>query len=228
MDGGDAQEPSVRSKRSPKASGQGWRIWSSDPLSCSRAVLHSSRRGRPWSAPSAPSQTHERRRLHAWRLPADLRRLCAVLFATDHLTDSTRSPPRSTASSSTARVGDMVEARGEVMRAGGSLVFVRGISPPPDGHCSISRPSSRRCGAGCRHLTCQQRGAASFRLPPLPVRHMLACQRPSRTPDAGPRPNRPSPLAPSSDASSTPTASWCARACSTPPNAPPSPAIAKT
>ncbi len=80
MDGGDAQAP-YSLEEVTEGEWAGWRIWSSDPYELLSGPFYSRREesGAMVCAFRAEAQAHERRRLHAWRLPADLRRLFPVL-----------------------------------------------------------------------------------------------------------------------------------------------------
>jgi len=108
----------------------GWRQWvGGDPYETSPAPSISARtRCGHGLRLSGRDQAHERRRLHARRLHADLR----GLFPVRHRARGLQGGHAVTVSLNgefvgPANVGDLVEATGEVVRAGGSLVFLRGL-----------------------------------------------------------------------------------------------------
>ena len=75
----------------------------------------------------ADKHAHERRRLHARRLPDDLRRLLDLRDRARRADgDGSVTASLNCEFVDAAREGELIECRGEVVRAGASMVFVRG------------------------------------------------------------------------------------------------------
>ena len=129
MDGGDAQEP-YSLEEVTDGEWKGWRIWSSDPYELLSGPFYSRREESGAMVCAFRAEAKHMNGggfMHGGCLLtfADYSLFC---IATDHLTDN----HSVTASLNgefidSARVGDIVEARGEVIRAGGSLIFIRGL-----------------------------------------------------------------------------------------------------
>ena len=129
MDGGDAQEPWVPIEIT-KGEWAGWRIWSSDPYEL-------------LSGPFYCRRTEDGRMVCAFRAEAKhmngsgfMHGGCLLTFADYALfciaSDALKDTGSVTASLNGefidgAREGELIEAVGEVVRAGGSLVFIRGL-----------------------------------------------------------------------------------------------------
>lgn len=128
MDGGDAQAPWTPNVIT-EGDWAGWRIWGSDPFEIMTGPFYARRDeiGRMVCAFTA-EQKHMNGGgfMHGGCLMtfADYALFC---IASDALKDSGSVTASLNAEFvDAARVGDLIEARGEVVRAGGSLVFVRG------------------------------------------------------------------------------------------------------
>ncbi len=129
MDGGDAQEP-WRPIEIVEGEWAGWRIWSSDPYEL-------------LSGPFYCREQSDGAMVCAFKAEAkhmngggNMHGGCLLTFADYSLFciahDALTGVGSVTASLNgefidAAREGDLVEARGEVVRAGGSLVFIRGL-----------------------------------------------------------------------------------------------------
>ena len=129
MDGGDAQTPWTPIAVTD-GEWAGWKVWSSDPFELLAGPFYS-------------RETEDRRMVCAFRAEAKhmngggfMHGGCLMTFADYALfaiADKALMDTGSVTASlngefiDSAQVGDLIEASGEVVRAGGSLVFVRGL-----------------------------------------------------------------------------------------------------
>jgi uncharacterized protein (TIGR00369 family) len=129
MDGGDAQEP-WRPIEITQGEWAGWRIWSSDPYELLSGPFYC--RLEPGGAMvcafrAEAKQMNGSGNMHGGALMtfADYSLFCIAheaLAGGGSVTASLNGE-----FIDVAREGDLIEARGEVVRAGGSLVFIRGL-----------------------------------------------------------------------------------------------------
>lgn len=129
MDGGDAQAP-WSPVEITEGEWAGWKIWSSDPFELLAGPFYSRREESGAMVCAFRAEAKHMNGggfMHGGCLMtfADYALFC---IATDHLQDG----GSVTASLNgefidAARAGEIIEARGEVVRAGGSLVFIRGL-----------------------------------------------------------------------------------------------------
>jgi uncharacterized protein (TIGR00369 family) len=129
MDGGDAQAPWTPIEIT-EGEWAGWNIWSSDPYELLSGPFYSRRED---SGAMVCAFRAETKHMNG---SGFMHGGCLLTFADYALfciaTDDLQGTGSVTASLNgefidSARAGDLVEARGEVIRAGGSLVFIRGI-----------------------------------------------------------------------------------------------------
>ena len=130
MDGGDASPP-YSFEEITQGEWAGWRLWSADPYELLSGPFYARRAedGRMICAFRAEEKhMNGGGFMHGGCLMtfADYALFC---IATDDLQGSGSSVTASFNAEfiDAARVGDIVEASGEVVRAGGSLVFIRGL-----------------------------------------------------------------------------------------------------
>jgi uncharacterized protein (TIGR00369 family) len=129
MDGGDAQAPWTPQVISEGA-WAGWRIWGSDPFELMSGPFYARR---DESGQMVCAFVAERKHMNGGGF---MHGGCLMTFADYALfciaEDALRNTGSVTASMNaefvdSAVVGERIEARGEVVRAGGSLVFIRGL-----------------------------------------------------------------------------------------------------
>jgi len=129
MDGGDAQEP-WRPIEITDGEWAGWRIWSSDPYELLSGPFYcrpEPGEGMVCAFRAEAKQMNGSGNMHGGALLtfADYSLFCIAheaLAGSGSVTASLNGE-----FIDAAREGDLIEARGEVVRAGGSLVFIRGL-----------------------------------------------------------------------------------------------------
>jgi uncharacterized protein (TIGR00369 family) len=129
MDGGDAQEP-WRPIEITEGEWAGWRIWSSDPyelLSGPFYCRHEDDGSTVCAFRAEAKQMNGGGAMHGGALMtfADYALFCIAHKELEGVGSVTASLNGEFIDA--AREGEIIEARGEVVRAGGSLVFVRGL-----------------------------------------------------------------------------------------------------
>jgi len=129
MDGGDAQEP-WRPIEITDGEWAGWRIWSSDPFELLSGPFYSRQEADGSMVCAFRAEAKHMNgggAMHGGCLLtfADYALFCIAHEALTDVGSVTASLNGEFVDA--AREGDLVEARGEVVRAGGSLVFIRGM-----------------------------------------------------------------------------------------------------